>query len=137
MADFSKYPGVMKRFARLDAANEEEGARRSAAACSGVLPITELRLGMMARIIHTEYVAEYPNPVQIVMLERTQDGRENIAVAEAGVPGCVDGWKVDHLEIIPNAQGMASPGHAPKIDHTASSPSPWPPCSRKLDNLKR
>lgn len=74
-----------------------------AAACSGVLPITELRLGMMARIIHPEYAAEYQNPVQIVMLERTQDGRENIAVAEAGVPGCVDGWKAEHLEIIPNA----------------------------------
>lgn len=80
-------------------------ARRSAATCSGVLPITELRLGMMARIIHPEYAAEYPNPVQIVMLERTQDGSENIAVAEAGVHGCVDGWKAEHLEIIPNACG--------------------------------
>lgn len=83
-------------------------ARRSAAACSGVLPITELRLGMMARIIHPEYAGEYPNPVQIVMLERTQDGRENIAVAEAGVPGCVDGWKAEHLEIIPNETSAAT-----------------------------
>lgn len=85
-----------------DPAKENAEARRSAADCSGVLPITELRLGMMARIIHPEYAAEYPNPVQIVMLERKQDGRENIAVAEAGVPGCVDGWKAEHLEIIPN-----------------------------------
>ena len=76
--------------------------------CSGVLPITELRLGMMAKIIHPEYAAEYPNPVQIVMLERTQDGGENIAVAEANVPGCVDGWKAEHLEIIPNATVQAT-----------------------------
>ena len=81
--------------------------------CSGVLPITELRLGMMAKIIHPEYAAEYPNPVQIVMLERTQDGGENIAVAEANVPGCVDGWKAEHLEIIPNAAVEARPHGAP------------------------
>lgn len=74
-----------------------------AAACSGVLPITELRLGMMAKIIHPKYAAEYPNTVQIVMLSRYKDGDDNIAVAEAGVPGCTDGWKAEDLQIIPNS----------------------------------
>jgi hypothetical protein len=44
MADFSKYPGVMKRFARLAAANEEDDARRSAADCSALSALGRERM---------------------------------------------------------------------------------------------